>query len=510
MDLIAIEGRVATDRIAARDRTPETELRLATSLSELAAAYLATQTDGSIRNRVAGALEPAQEAVMIRLRWFTAGRVSAEFANEVQDTLRLLEQAARAIGHRELATATIRDACNAYTQVAHDHPNAAGACADSLSKCGVWLCRLDPGAAVVATDEAVRIRAGLFAADPGQSRKYLATLNTLLRTLMVGRQRKQAVAMYRERYTALTTPAMAAQLRALKIEEIGFTGKTQAALRKLECRTLERAGYLTQQQILYQSAGDLATIEEINWNLALVGLKPLVAGAMPDQPARPVEIGSSFGALSVLCSAPDALAQVRAAIIAAYTAAGAEPVDINTAYGVDKAHWGTRDPQLNATPELGEDIVLIERRSGSWVAVQSLKWELTPIAKNPLALHLSRHWPVLSVTSTENLAYELCWYEQGAATQYAALGRPAEPVALDTPLAPLDFGKLADYGADYASETQIRSAFGNATMFAKLTELPASGIRQAAEARPLAGYGDQVLCFRGPGGKRTGGSRSPA
>ncbi|MGW0181938.1 hypothetical protein [Nocardia sp. NPDC003345] len=496
MDLIAIEGRVAADRIAARDRTAESELQLAATLCELATGYLETQNNGSVRNRVAGALEPAQEAVMIRLRWFTAGRVSAVFANEVQDTLRLLEQAARAIGHRELATATIRDACNAYTRVAHDYPNAAGVCADGLSKCGVWLCRLDPGAAVVATDEAVRIRATLFEADPEQSRKYLATLNTLLRTLMVGRQRKQAVSMYRERYTALTTPAMAAQLRALKIEEIGFTGKTQSALRKLECRTLERAGYLTQQQILYQSAGDLATIEEINWQLALVGLKPLVAGAMPDQPAKPVEIGSSFGALSVLCSAPDALDQVRAAIVEAFTAAGAERADINTAYGVDKAHWGTRDPQMNAATELGEDIVLVERLSGSWVAVKSLKWELTPVAKNPLALALSKHWPVLSVTSTESFAYELCWYEQGSATQYAALGRPAEPVALDRPLAPLDFGKLADYGADYASETQIRSAFGNATMFAKLTELPASGVRQAAEAQPLADYGDAVLCFR--------------
>ena len=497
MDLIALEGRVAADRRTARDKTAESELRLATSLCELAAAYLSTKDDGAIRNRVAGALEPAQEAVMIRLKWFSSGRVSAVFANEVQDTLRLLEQASRAIGHRELATATIRDACNAYTRVAQEYPNAAGVCADGLSKCGVWLCRLDPGAAVVATDEAVRIRAGLFDADPEQSRKYLATLNTLLRTLMVGRQRKQAVAMYRERYTALTTPAMAARLRELKIEDIGFTGKTQAALQKLDCKTLERAGYLTQQQILYQSAGDLSTIEEINWQLALVGSKPLVAGAMPDQPAKPVEIASSFGALSVLCSAPDALA-------------GAESVDINTAYGVDKAHWGTLDPQLNAAPELGEDIVLIERSSGSWVAVKSLKWELTPIAKNPLALRLSQQWPVLSVTSTENLAYELCWYEHGAATQYAALGRPAEPVALDTPLAPLNFSKLADYGADYASETQIRSAFGNATMFAKLTELPASGIRQAAEARPLAGYGDQVLCFRGAGAKRVGAQRGIA
>ncbi|ONM47355.1 hypothetical protein [Nocardia donostiensis] len=496
MDLIAIEGRVAAERRAAMDRSPENELQLASSLYELAGALLATRENRSGRDRSAGALEPAQEAVMIRLRWLTAGHVSARFAGEVQDALKLLEQAARTIGHRELATSTIRDACNAYTRVAHSHPHAAGVCADGLSKCGVWLCRLDPGAAVAATDEAVRIRAALFAADPDQSKKYLATLNTLLRTLMVGRQRKQALAMYRERYAALTTPAMTARLRELGIEEIGFTNKTYTALAKLKVRSLERAGYLTQQQILYQSGGDLSTIEEINWSLALVGLKPLAAGAMPDPPARPVEIATSFGALSVHCSSPNAVEQVREAVIAAYVADGARPVSLSTFQGVDKAHWGTPEPQMNTAPRLGDDIVLIERLSGSWIAVRSLKWELTPVAKNPLALYLSRHWPVVSVTTIENMAYELCWYEQGAATQYAALGRPAEPTPLDTPLAPLNFGKLADYGADYASETQVRAAFGNTTMFAKLTQLPASGIRQAAEAQPLSSYGDQILSFR--------------
>lgn len=496
MDLIAIEAHVAENRRAARDRTAESELQLATSLCELAAALIATKDDGTVRNRSAGALEPAQEAVMIRLRWLTAGHISARFATEVQDALRLLEQAARAIGHRELAAATIRDACNAYTRVAHDYPNAAGVCADGLSKCGVWLCRLDPGAAVAATDEAARIRASLFASDPDQSRKYLATLNTLLRTLMVGRERKQAIAMYRERYAALTTPDMAARLRGMKIDEVGFTSKTCKALAKLECPTLERAGRLTQQQILYQSSGDLPTIEEINWHLALIGLKPLVAGAMPDRPTEPVEIATSFGALSVLCSAPDAVQQVREAVVAAFAAHGARQVDISSFHGVDKSHWATPDPQMNIDPTLGDDIVLIERLSGSWVAVMSLKWEVAPVAKHPIALHLSQRWPVVSVTTTENVAYELCWYEQGAATQYAALGRPAEPIALDTPLAPLGFGKLADYGADYASETQVRTAFGNTPMFAKLTELPASGIRQAAEARPLASYGEQVLTFR--------------
>lgn len=494
MDLSAIERRVAADRWAAADRSVEGELRLATSLYDLAKALVATKyTTDSVRDRTAEALEPSQEAVAIRLRWLTNGQVSARFANDVQDALRLFEQAARTVGHRQLAANAIRSACDAYRQVARTHPQVAAVCADGLSKCGVWLCRLDPGAAVSASQDAVQIRSGLFAANPEQSGKYLASLNTLLRTLMVGRERKQALAMYRERYAALTSPEMTQRLRKTKIEEIDLTAKSLNALTQLDCATLERAGRLTQQQILYQTSGDLSTIEEINWKLALVGLKPLAAGALPDQPSRPMEIGTTFGALNVRCSAPDALEQVRAAVIAAYAIDDARPVIRAAWLGAGESDSPRSDPQLNSTATLGPDAVLVERQYGGWVAVKSLRWELTPVGLHPLALRLSERWPVLGVTATDNLAYELCWYEGGMATQYAGLGRPSGQAPLDKPLAPLNFAALADYGADYASETQVRSAFGNTTMFAKLTCLPDSGIRQADASLPLV---DGVLYFK--------------
>ncbi|MEV6772467.1 hypothetical protein AB0N05_27915 [Nocardia sp. NPDC051030] len=496
MDLSAIEREVAADRGAARDRSAESELRLATTLCTFARALMATKTDGSQRDRSASALEPAQEAVLLRLRWLTAGHVTAAFATEVQEALRLFEQAARTIGHRELATSTIRNACQAYRHVSHAYPQAAGVCADALSKCSVWLCRLDPNAAVGAGEDAVRIRAGLFAADPEQANRYLATLNTLLRTLMVGRQRKQAIAMYRERYAAVTSPAMTQQLRELKVEDIGFTSKTVTALGKLECATLERAGYLTQQAILYQTSGDLATIEEINWQLALVGLKPLAAGAIPDPPSKPMEISTSFGALGVRCSSRNAVTLVRAAILAAYVSDGATPVPSSAYLGVDEKHWSTPEPDANTAERLGEDVVLIEKVSEHWVSVKSLNWEVAPVGRHPLALRLSQEWPTVSVTTSEQMSYELCWYEGGSATQYAALGLPAKQTPLEKPLAPLDFKALAEFGADYASETQVRAAFGNATMFTKLTSLPGSGIRQAAEAGPLASHGSNILYFR--------------
>ncbi|MFC9995134.1 hypothetical protein [Nocardia sp. NPDC127526] len=500
MDLSAIERQVVEDRGAARDRSAEAELRLAGSLCELAKALMATKEDPSQRDRSPSALEPAQEAVLLRLRWLTAGHVDAIFANEVQEALRLFEQAARTIGHRELATSTIRNACQAYRHVAHTYPNAAAVCAQGLAKCGVWLIRLDPKAAVAASEDAVRIRASLFAADPEQANRYLSSLNTLLRTLMVGRQRKQAVAMYRERYAAVTSPAMTQRLREIKIEDLGLTSKTTTALGKLEVQTLERAGYLTQQQILYQTSGDLSTIEEINWQLALVGLKPLAAGAMPDQPSKPVEINNSFGALCVRSSSRNAVTLVRAAVLAAYVADGAEPVPSSAYLGVDEKHWSTPDPEANTAERLGEDVVLIEKVSEHWVSVKSLNWEVAPIGRHPLALRLSQEWPVVSVTTTENMSYELCWYDGGSATHYAALGLPAGQIPLEKPLAPLDFKALAEYGADYASETQVRAAFGNTPMFAKLTGLPASGIRQAAEAGPLAQHGSNILYFRAGNG----------
>ena len=501
MELSAIEQQVSEDRrAAATERSPEADLRLATSLCELSRTFLDTRDGEEGRDRAPAALEPAQEAVLIRLHWLGAGHVSAEFAGQVQESLRLFEQAARTIGHRELATATIRQACDVYHQVAQRYPMAAGVCADGLSKCGVWLCRLDPDSAVSASSEAVRIRAGLFATDDEQAGRYLASLNMLLRTLTIGRPRKQALAMYRERYSAWTTQEMASRLRDIRIEDMDFTSKTRAALIKLDCQTLDRAGYLTQQQILYQTSGDLTTIEEINWKLGLVGFKPLAAGALADPPSRPVEIGASFGALGVRCASRDGVAQVRAAVIAAYEADGARLTDSTVFQGVHQTHWHIPDPELNVVPELGDDVVLIERSGGSWVAVMSLHWELTPVGGHPLGLRLSQRWPVIAVNTTENMSYELCWYADGVATEYAALGHPAGQPPLTTPLAPLNFAALADYGADYASETQVRSAFGNTPMFTKLTHLPASGIRQAGQARPLADYGDQVLFFRRDGG----------
>jgi hypothetical protein len=501
MELSTIERQVAQDRRAAtHERSAEADLRLAASLCEFARALIATKQDGSDRNRAPAALEPAQEAVLIRLRWLIRGRVTAQFAGQVQEALRLFEEAARTIGHRELATSTIREACDAYHQVAQNYPAAAAVCADGLSKCGVWLCRLDPSAAVDASAEAVRIRAGLFAADPDQSgRHYLASLNMLLRTLMIGRSRKQALAMYRERYSAWTTQPMTSRLRATPIAELDFTGKTVAALGKLDCQTLERAGYLTQQQILYQTSGDLSTIEEINWKLGLVGLKPLAAGALPDLPSKPVEIATSFGAIAVRCTSPDAVAQVRAAVAAAYAADGAEPTSSTSFQGVHETHWHMPDPEMNLAERLGDDVVLVQRCGGSWISVASLYWELTPGGRNPLALRLSQRWPVLTVNTTEHMSYELCWYAEGVATQYAALGRPAGQPPLDKPLAPLNFAVLADYGADYASETQVRAAFGNTATFSKLTNLPSSGIRQAGQAHALADYGDQALFFRAGG-----------
>ncbi|MFD4428477.1 hypothetical protein, partial [Nocardia sp. NPDC058497] len=316
-DLSGLERRVAADRASTRSQRPEDYLKLAGSLTELAQSLLTTRDNPSERDRTAEALEPAQEAVAIRLHWLVGGYVSYEYAGALQDALRLFEQATRLVGHRQLATNTIRSACSAYRQVAQDYPDVSAMCADGLSKCGVWLMRLDHEAAVAATESAVRIRAAMYARTSEQPGKYLASLSTMLRTMMVGRSRKQAIASYRALYSELTSPVSTAKLRETRIEDLDLTIKTTQALNKLGAPTLERAGRLTQQQILYQSGGDLATIDEINWRLALVGLKPLAAGAMPEPPSRPVEISATYGAIAVRCTAPDALIQVRTAIIAA-------------------------------------------------------------------------------------------------------------------------------------------------------------------------------------------------
>ncbi|MGW0250994.1 hypothetical protein ACWDYH_30635 [Nocardia goodfellowii] len=496
-DVGTLERRVAADRSAARDRTAESELRLSASLVELAKAMLATKTDKNARrDRTIEALSPSQEAVGLRLHWFANGNVSARSAGELQEALRVFEQVTRATNRRELATSTIKSACAVYLKAAQTDSYVAGMCADCLGKCGVWLGRLDQEAAVAATEEAARIRSELATSNPDLAGKYLQSLSTLLRTLMVGRSRKQALSMYRERYAAFTSTGMAIRLRACGIRDLDLTPKSYNALLELECRTLEQAGRLTQQQILRKTSGDLSTVEEINWRLALVGLRPMAPGEDPDPPSAPVEIGPTFGALGVRCPDRDAVAQIRAAIVAAYVADGAELVDSATYLNADEKDWRMGDPEFNTARALGDDVVLIEMSYGGWVTVMSMNWELAPVGKNLLALRLSAEWPVLSVTAVANSSYELVRYEHGKPTQYAALGLPAGPAsALDEPLGPLDFGVLAAYGANGATETKLRSAFGNTHSFANLTYLPSGGIRQVRKTMPLIDH-DHVLFFR--------------
>lgn len=497
MDVHAIERRIADERyVAATDRTAEPQLRLAGSLAELAKALMATQGGaGGSRDRSRDALAPAEEAVSIRLRWLAAGVVSAQFTGELNEALRLFEQASRNSGRRELATTTIRRACDTYRQVAQTYPQVAGTCADGLSKCGVWLGRLDQEAAVAATEDAARIRAAMAAANPELSGKYLASLSTLLRTLMIGRSRKQAIAMYRERYNSMTSMTMSIRLRACGIRDLDLTPKAFGALTELNCRTLEQAGQITQQQILYKTSGDLSTVEEINWRLALVGLRPLNPGADADPPAPPVEIDATYGVLAVRCPSRNAITLIRAALVAAYVTDDVYPIDRDTYLDVPEEDWRIPDPEMNTADTLGDDVVLIERVGGGWVAVMSMNWELAPIGKHPLALRLSTDFPVVSITQTADVAYELCWYSEGMATQYAALGRPAGQAPLDEPLRPLDFSVLAEYGVDHATESKLRAAFGNAQLFTKLTGLPDSGMRQAHASAKLTDYGDNVLYF---------------
>ncbi|WP_232541758.1 hypothetical protein [Nocardia bovistercoris] len=491
MELSAIERQVAVDRSAARDRTPESELQLAATLNELAKALLATKTNGAPRDRTPEAIAPAQEAVGIRLHWLANGYVSARHAGDVQEALRTFEQATRQTGHRELAVSTIRNACHTYREVAQAYPHVAGTCADGLGKCGVWLGRLDQNAAVAATVDAARIRADLASASPELAGKYLASLSTLLRTLMVGRSRKQAISMYREHYSAFTPMSLQIRLRACSVPDLDLTPKSVQALTELECRTLEQAGRITQQQILRKTSGDLSTVEEINWRLALVGMRPLTPGSDPEPPSMPVEIGPTFGALGVRCPDRDAIAQLKAAIVAAYAMDDIQPVD-STAYP-DPGALGAAE--FNPASTLGEDVVLIEMSDGGWVTVMSLNWELAPVGKHPLALRLSQDWPVISVTATDNRSYELCRYDGGRPTQYAALGRPPGTSTVQDPLLPLDFEWLATYGAHFATENKLRVAFGNTRSFANLTFLPNAGIRQIRKTLPLIDH-DHVLFFR--------------
>lgn len=212
--------------------------------------------------------------------------------------------------------------------------------------------------------------------------------------------------------------------------------------------------------------------------------------------------GQSHGVLAVICdSTADAV--VYEAIVDAYATDGVQRVHARPVWEPDENWVDFGPPIVNTSSVLGDDDLLIgdesmyltSARHGQWGVMESVKsrrWELTPAGEHPLALRLSRRWPVLALTWTLNIAHELCLYRRGAPVSYAACGRPAEPAPVDVPF---DFDWLAPLCG--ATGQQLRSRFCDPVIFAQQARLPAEGFASIFDPRPLEDYPDaQLLAVR--------------
>ena len=294
------------------------------------------------------------------------------------------------------------------------------------------------------------------------------------------------------------------------VEEADFTIAVYNTVKRLGCHTFGHLARLSRRDVVYQvryPGNDPAwAVAQIDGALALVGLGPLDPVRPPRQPLTVLDAPEwTFGALCVLCDADQPqrrperrAARVREAVIAAYATDGAEPMDLTTYLASSTEDDDQmRDPPVNIAPMLGSDLVVIQPRQGAWVWVQSERWELAPQGRHPLALRLSARWPVLSVTSTRGVAYEVCHYEQGAPVRYAAHGRPTGPTPVG---APLDFSLLAAHSWMSAGEAELRAVFGHPLVFAGLAGLANGGFRSVVEGSPLDDMGEWLLVLRGADG----------
>jgi hypothetical protein len=203
--------------------------------------------------------------------------------------------------------------------------------------------------------------------------------------------------------------------------------------------------------------------------------------------------GETFGSLCILGDGRTDLEEVREAVVRSSSIDGARPVDGDAYRALPTEDEDFLcDLAVNTSPRLGADLVVLDPEIGRWIGVLSEHWELTPQGRHPLALRLSARWPVLSITATEEVAYELCLYEDGRPRQYAAHGQPAEP---DPVGVPLDFRLLADCSPIEAGAEELRAAFGNPRIFANLAGIASGGIRHLFEGTDLDGLPEDHLLF---------------
>lgn len=249
------------------------------------------------------------------------------------------------------------------------------------------------------------------------------------------------------------------------VEELDLTIRAYSIVKGLGCQTVEDLARLGVRDILYHDSGRRWVLGELNDKLGALGLGPLVPGRRPDPPpAVPDVPDATFGTLGVLCPDGDAVRQIGPVVVDAWAAQGWDLVDYDT---------------YTAMPDgPGSDMVVIQAADAlaSWVRVVSERSELAPAGRHPLALALSRRWPVLGVSSTEGVAYELCLYREGQPAQYAVHGRPTTPAPVETPL---DFGVLADHAGIPMDAAELRSLFGDGFFFASLSGLPLGGFEFA-------------------------------
>jgi tetratricopeptide (TPR) repeat protein len=436
------------------------------------------------------ALGPAEEAVTVAQRALGPSRGRADYP--LSRALMTLALVARSSGRPEVAVTAIQDSIATCRRLAAVESGAldewfARQLGDHHRQL-VSLGAAEP--ALAAAEEAAAIYRRLNAVNPVRYHlDHQMSLAVLAGHLNAIGRPAEALAVRREQVAGLTPQS--------PIEELDFTIRTYNLLKRLGCHNICDVAGLGVLDVLYHPAGARWVPNEINEKLALMDLGPLGrAATRAEAPPVPPAPEWTFGALSVLCPAEGAVALVREAVTAAYAADGVRPVDRETyeAASAEHADGFVCDLRVNDDTALGSDLVVIDPEVGAWIGVKSEHWELAPQGRHPLALRLSLQWPVLSVTATKGVAYELCLYLRGAPAQYAAHGTPAGPPPVDVPL---DVQLLATQSWIGAAEPALRAVFGEPTVFANLAGIPAGGLRDLLDAALLIDYPKDCVLYLG-------------
>jgi hypothetical protein len=148
---------------------------------------------------------------------------------------------------------------------------------------------------------------------------------------------------------------------------------------------------------------------------------------------------------------------------------------------------------LNTSPTFGsDDIILFPEATDGWYMVASRAFEWTLPGLNPLAVELSKTFPVLSTTRIVDQYDELCLYENGKAQFLHLAGLDPKKLLPEVTARPFDWNYFSDKGSAVNAH-ELKAKATDFDQMLKLAGPDAKGLRNSLLDSPIDDIDSEFL-----------------